>query len=236
MSDKTPVQESYAKLLVQDEDAIAKSVFVAFKRIFGERAPVYEPDTLRKAAKDFGLKIPDTNFDKFQAAATLLATPTFFWEVNTFEQTVRAFNGLEIDVDALYGAHPAELAWGCIHALSIAKGSALARPVEGDLSEYIDYEPLEYVTLILLNEGYVVAPRGLGWAQERLDELCKSHCDLKNDVQKRWLALEKGALADTSFEESPVGVQLARLASCEVYVREKEKQLAAELQRLHSPE
>lgn len=203
-----------AKAALESENTPAGVLLIAARNILGPGMAAWEPDTIRiELEENEGLKIPAVNFDKLLAATTLTEVPAFYMEVLTFQNTVLAFNHQPVDAEVVQEASPEQIAWAVFEAELIRHENQLFEPE-------FDYEPCIYTAQVLHRAGMVLAPALLSFAQDCLDGLnTKDHVGL-GEVRSAWEALPKESLASRTFTESPLDVQLAKLASVEVYVSE----------------
>jgi hypothetical protein len=90
-----------------------------------------------------------------------------------------------------------------------------------------------YIAACLFEEGYSTPPVGLGFtADELANKISADSLNLKKETAAAWAALPKEKLEQKKFEDSPLGAQLAKLATSWVYVEEKTKKLRSELEKL----
>ena len=217
------VDPGAARRLLTTPTTSALALLVAAQSLLGEEFIVWEPETLWLELERRGLEVPLPNRAKLQAALALLLLPSFYWDAVVFEKTALAFDHVVPNPDALEEATAAQLAWAAMEAARI-----VAR--HGDPAREFAHEPAAYMAIVLHREGLVVAPQTLAFSQTQLDRLNGSDAaGLRERVTVAWAALDKRALETWAFGETPVDVQLARLATVELHVREREKQAAAEL-------
>jgi hypothetical protein len=205
--------------IIQDGDATALAVYHAFQDVFWDQVDVWEPDTLRLEADRKKLDIPEENFDAYHAFRTLRMHPSAFWEGNVFENTVMALNKYPVRPNATQVANPGQLSWAVEQM----------RLFEKDTLEF-DYEPSSYAAVSCQFYGFCVCPEQLDFAQERLAQLTPECDELRSEVKKRWAELENPE--EHPFDESPEGVQLAFLASVEVYLEQQRAALRDQLAAL----
>jgi hypothetical protein len=207
---------SKSKKILEDEDAPAGILLLAMKNVLGPAALAWEPDTLWIELEDrTGLDVPRENRDKLLAAITLLEMPAFYWEVNTFQNTVMSFNHTRSSPDKIQEATAAELAWAVYEAEIVLHEHQQWEPE-------FDYEPRLYVAACLHRSGMLLAPKLLQFAQDELDNENKDGAKVtKEQVAKAWDKLSKSNLESQKFPETPLGVQLAKLAAVDVYVKDR---------------
>ena len=216
-----------SKMILQDEDAPAAVLLVVLKNILGPAVMIWEPESIWMELEDREhLNIPAINRDKLLAAMTLLEVPAFYWEVNTFQNTVMAFNNTAPNIDIIQEATPAYIAWAVYEADLVLQENQ-------DWEPEFDYEPVLYTAESLHRAGFVLAPKILEFAQEALD---KRNGDgalvTKAQVQDAWNDIKDSSLLDREFTETPLDVQLAKLAYVQVYTNERVEQYQQYLKQL----
>jgi hypothetical protein len=200
--------------LLADAATSASGCLRAAELLCGDGFRAWEPETLWLTLDRQGIDMPAVNRDKLLAAITLGIVPAFWWEVNAFENTVLAFNGVVATPAALQEATPAQLAWGVYEA-------ELIFAEDSDEKPEFDREPVIYAATALHRAGYVRAPDLLQFAQRELTQLNRDGSGLTaEEVGRAWQELKKKPLEERSLGESPLDVQLGRLASVELHVEE----------------
>lgn len=158
------------------------------------------------------------------AALTLHLVPSFYWDGIVFEKTAIAFDGVTPNADTLEEASPARLAWATVEAGWILR---LAK----DPPREFDSEPRAYAGVILHRAGFVLAPEQLSFGQKALDRE-NFHGALREEVKSRWASVDKAHLEALSLGETPVDVQIARLAAVELHVRDKQAKAQRDLAKV----
>ncbi len=201
-----------SRTALEDPRSPAGVLLIAARNIFGPSMTAWEPDSVRIEIDNEKLNVPAVNYDKLFAAVTLLEVPAFYFEVATFTNTILAFNHEGVDVEIIQEPAPEHIAWGVYEAEIVRHENQLWEPS-------FDLEPIEFTAVVLHRAGFVLAPTILAFAQESLDRLnTGNHVDLA-EVRAAWEKLPKGdALATRTFDENPLDIQLAKLASVEHYV------------------
>ena len=217
-------QSANALAILKDDAATASAVFRAATLLVGRQLLTWEPESIWLELLDQGVDLSEVNRDKLMAVSTLIQIPSFYWEVNAFENTALAFNSINVLPESLQEASPAQLSWAVYEA-------ELLMRAEGHDPEF-DYEPARYAAVSMHRAGYIVAPELLVFAQQELDKLTRGQKDTAQDVIKRWDAMDKTKLDTEKFEESSVGVQLSLLAVSHLYVNERAERYASELKQL----
>lgn len=205
-----------SKQLLTKDDTPAGVALLAVKNLLGPAVMAWEPDTIWVELEDReGLDISLAMRDKILAAITLVEIPAFYWDVNTYMNTVMAFNDYASNVDRIHEPAPGELAWAAYEA-------ELILHEHGQWEPEFDYEPKIYTAEILHRAGMVLAPQMLSFCQDVLDKRsCDGKKTCKEQVEKAWQLQSKGSLGNVKFPETPLGVQLAKLAAVEVYITER---------------
>lgn len=217
-----------AKELIRDQHTTATGCFNAAEKLYGSQFRAWEPETLWHTLDRQGVDVPLINRDKLLAAVTLTIIPAFWWEMNAFENTTMAFNNVISDHRILQEATPAQLCWS-VYEAQLLYGTTT------DLDEQpeFDREPEGYTAIVLNRCGYVLAPDLLSFAQPELDKLNRNGGDVsKKEVKSAWSAMKKKKLADKDFGDSPLELQLGRLAATQLYVKDRLRQYTSDLTRL----
>lgn len=212
---------------VNDREASATAIFVEVKKLLGPQFIAWEPETIYlDIHHKTGLDPDALTRDKLQACITLITTPYFFTDAAVFENITTAFNHYVSGPEILHEASPAQMAW------AVTEAEFLLSLHDIPMAQF-DFEPTGYAAVVLFREGYVVAPRQLQFAQSQLDKrLSPEAKQLQKEVLEAWEKLSRTSLASQSFDETPLGVALARLAVVEQYVQERTRQLRDELGQL----
>jgi hypothetical protein len=136
-----------------DEDSYATVLLVLFVDKYGLEAVEWHPETMRMQIEaDFGIELPKHALDKLMAAIAVITTNYFYRDLPRFIELANILAGDDFDPSVFDPADSAEVAWGVSEAL-------LLSPPEGE--EWFDEEIREYVTEMLLSEGYIKPPKVL---------------------------------------------------------------------------
>jgi hypothetical protein len=186
----------------------------------------WEPETLWLELSRTGVNVPVANRAKIMAARVLVTTGRFYYDALVFEKTIVTFNDDPAHMDSLDDAPVEYIAWASDEAYKI-----YLHYHKENVS--YDREPIAYTGVQLYRHGLVVAPDQLHWAQEALDaHYPKDTAALRKKVQTAWAALPKGELKNNAYPETPLGVQLAKLAAVHMYFDTKSKALQTSLAQL----
>lgn len=212
-----------AKDLLASRTTSAVALCRAAEIVIGDHM-AWEPETLWIELEHQGVIVPSETRDRLMAAITLRLVPAFYWDAVVLANTAVAFDGRPVHVEILEEAPPSALAWAMVEAAWIRRrhGLETLQP---------EHEPIAYVSVVLDRAGFVLAPEQLSFAQNALDAR-RPRSGLLHDVRQRWSGINKGRLADLPLEETPVDVQIARLAAVELHVRSRTTAAEAELARL----
>lgn len=199
-----------AKSFLGTDNTPATLVYHAVLKVLGPTAAAWEPESIWLGLKDNGIDLNQAMRNKFMAASTLLQNPSFYEDMHIFEDTCLAFNESPVIVEVLQEASPAQLAWGVYEAEVFMR--------QHGLDPDFDYEPEKYTAAALHNEGFIVAPELLVFAQDELDKLNRGNKELYSSVLDAWDRADKAQLSSLKLEENPTDVQVAKLAAVHLYV------------------
>jgi hypothetical protein len=227
-AEEIPAPTAAVRQLLEDEDSSATGCFLAVREACGETCRAWEPESLWLTFERRNIDIPPLNRDKILAAHTLTMVPAFWWEVNCFQNTVLAFNNVLSNPEALQEATPGQLAWGVFEAEMIYGYSDFPE------TPAFDREPALYAGACLHRAGYVLAPDLLRFAQDALDHFNEGKTSVsKDNVSSSWKKLQGRDLKKKTWkEDSPMDVQLSRLASVVLYIEEMAKRYQADISQL----
>lgn len=235
---KTAARETFARrLLLNSEAHTATGVYMAARTLYGVDLLHWEPETIWLTLEQDGIVLQVAARDKLMAAITLQLNPAFYWDSIAFQHTVQVLNGEHTNPEALQECCPAHMAWA-VHEAGFIRG---LDPHGHEVPEF-DEDVQLYVAVCLKRDGFLIPPKELDTEeiQKALD--CQyPHCQVpddkkyaRNEVREAWAKLPKGRLQHTEFAEDSLGVQLAQLAACHVYVSMRAEELAQELHDLNS--
>jgi hypothetical protein len=172
------------------------------------------------------VNVPLANRDQILAARSVVTTGRYWYDAHAFEKTCISFNNEEPNYDALDDTPVAYISWANEEVFKLNMYYLKE-------DESYDREPTCYTAVQLYREGFVVAPEGLGWAQEALDAYYPAEArELKQTVMEAWAAAPKNKLLDAAFPETDAGVQLAKLAAVYVHCQSQNDRLLKDLATL----
>lgn len=211
-----------SKDLLRDPSASAVALMAAAKTQLGDFL-AWEPESIWLELEHQGVDLPVENRAKIMAGVALRLMPTFYWDGIVFEKTALAFDGVAPNPDILEEASPARLAWAVVEAAWIIRAAK-------DATWEWGHEPRAYAGVVLARAGFVLAPEQLSFAQNALDrERPSTH--LFDEVKQRWAGVDKTGLEKLTLHETPVDVQIARLAAVELHVRDRRARAERDLTR-----
>lgn len=160
------------------------------------------PETLKSSVENRWGTIDGINFERLLAIRNLLNYKFFWHDADVFEATINALNWIDSDHRVAPHPSPAQIVWGVDQARKISI-------VEDENNEFGD-EVMKYIASVFINRDLIYLPKsfGLEGTQEYLDIYFKDS-ELKKIVEVQWKAVMDGE--DIELEESPVGVQIAKL-------------------------
>jgi len=214
------------KKLFLTESTSAFNLRKAAQALLGEDYPAWEPESLWLELEQQGITVPDLNKSKLLAAITLEQVPSFYWDAIVYENTSLAFNDIMPNPDSIQEASPRALAWAVVEANKI-------RQEVGEETLQFDSEPIIYTATVLHRAGFLVPPNQLLFCQDALNRInCCDDEELKQKTREMWVKLQPELksinLEDTLEDETPLNVQLVKLAEVEVYVELQELVLRKE--------
>ena len=223
--------EAEAKATLKDAHASsAVALLLSIRSLYGDEVLKWEPETLWLTLERDSYPLAEQERDKIQSALALTAHPSFYWDNVAFQHTVQALNDQHFSVETIQENNVAHMAWAVCEAAVIRQ----LDPDKPDIPDF-DGDVQLYAAVCLRREGFVFPPGELLFAEECLENQLPQEdhvTGLKKEVKQAWSHTPKNRLEHTEFAENSIGVQLARLAACYLYVESKKKQLSGELARL----
>lgn len=222
---KTAERAHIAKLFLKDsEEKSATVLLMALRTLYGVEALYWEPETIwLSLEREHGIDLPVEARDKIQAAISVIRNPIFYSDSLVFQRTVQAFNNELYDPESLQECHPAHMA-RAVYEANLLRGMD---PEEENTLPELDEDVQQYVAVCLFRAGYVCPPDQLReTADNILKLLSKGQGPFVEEVKKSWANLNRTALLGHKFQETPLDVQLAQLASCHLYVTDQMTLLA----------
>jgi hypothetical protein len=224
---KTAARETVAKeVLTESEGRHATPLLMALRTLYGIDVLYWEPETIwLTLERDYSIDLDIEARDKIQAAISLIRNPAFFWDNLVFQRTTQSLNGELYDPETLQECHPAHMSWA-VYEATLLRGM----DPESDARPEIDEDVQQYIAVCLCRAGYVYPPNLLEVIADNLEKLLPgADKGFITKVKQSWERLDKKGLEDRKFDESPLDIQLAQLASCYLYVKEQADKLATDV-------
>lgn len=224
---KTATQITYASQVLKDADQhTAVGLFMAVRTLYGIEVLDWEPETLWLTLDKDGYTLEEESRNKIQAAITLILNPSFYWDSIVYQQTVQAFNAQPFDPEALQEPAVAHMCWAVYEANAI-RG---LDPADADMIPEFDEDVQMFTAVVLKRAGYLYPPSSLQYCDLALKTIyAVDPTRIDKEIAKAWKAIDKKRLEDTTFAETPVGIQLSKLATNYLYVQDNAELLAEEL-------
>jgi len=228
---KTSSRESQAReFLLHPEDKSAVGIYMAFRNIYGVEALDWEAETVWITLDKDGINLTEEARNKLEAVLTLHKNPAFYWDNIVFQQTVNALNEEIFDPECLQENHPGHMAWA-VYEAGVIRG---LDPDKTAIPEF-DEDVQQYMAVCLKRAGHVYPPDQLKVVADNLETMLPPEKkEFIAEVKKSWEHVDKRALQNRVFLEDPLDVQLAQLASCYLYVRERANSMAGEVMTLEN--
>jgi hypothetical protein len=215
--------------LLRDDATVASVVCKAAESLLDEGWRLWEPETIwLELHRKHDIDLPLGNRQQLMAGRNLLLTGRFFYDGLVFDRSCAAFANEVLDIEGFDDTHVAHLAWG------VDEGKKLSELFEDPFLEF-DREVIGVTALQLWEEGFVVAPQELEFAQAALDGLWPKTDEVKalrREVKELWPDVREHPLKEIPFPETQKGVQMARLASVEVFLAERRAARAKQLAKV----
>jgi len=213
------------RLLRDSESKAAVVLLMAVISLYGSDILQWEPETLWLTLETSGVSLDVLSRDKLQAAIALIQNPVFFSDSLVFQRTTKALNGEVYDPETLQECHPAHMAWAVSEA-TIIRGL----DPQDDCVPEIDEDVQQYIAVCLKRAGYICAPEPLQVIQQNLTHMLDpTAAKLHSVVVRSWAHLDKTKLGTKVYPETPVGIQLAHLASCYTYTKSRITSMARDI-------
>lgn len=223
---KTASRELIArKFLEASENRCATVLYMCVRTIYGSEVSDWEPETLWITLDKDGIDLPEEAHNKLQCVLALHKNPAFYWDNIVFQWTTQALNDELYDAEAIQECHPAHMAWAVYEA-----GVIRALDPDDKVIPELDEDVQQYIALCLKRAGYVYPPDSLKSVADNLEGMLpKEQSSFIQLVKNSWSHLNKKILRERVFPEDSLGVQLAQLASCYEYVKDRANSMAADV-------
>jgi hypothetical protein len=223
---KTASREDIARKFLQSPDErCATALYMCVRTLYGEEFTDWEPETLWRTLEKDGFDLTEEAQNKLQCVLALHKNPSFYWDNIVFQWTVQALNGEPFETESIQECHPAHMAWAVYEA-------GVIRVLDTDDKSIpdLDEDVQQYIALCLKRAGYVCPPDSLKDVADNLEKMFPPEQKaFMEQVKNSWSHLDKRILRERVFPEDPLGVQLAQLASCYEYLKERANNMASDV-------
>lgn len=198
----------------------------AAEALLGSQWRVWEPETIWIELGHRDVDVALGNRQQILAGRNLLTSGRFFFDALVYDRTCAAFSNETLNFDVMGEAAVAHMAW------AVDEMRRICDAFEDPPLDW-DREVIAFTAHQLHEEGFVLAPEELGFAQEALDKLYpKETSELRNEARELWGALRQHEIRSVPYPETAKGVQLARLAATHAYVATRQDMRRTQLSRL----
>lgn len=203
--------------VLTDPHVSPSAAWNAVRRWLGPEALAYEPETLHLELERRSVVWNDVGA-KVLAAQTCLVTRDWLCNFDVLFAYAVVAGGGTAAADVVHHPSVIDLAWA-VDDLRALTGGALNNDVGFD-PDRVD----PAIAVLLHDEGWVLTPRALMFAQDDLDKMTHIEPSFRKDLESRWAVLEAApeAKARTLYEaapESALRAQLGRLLDCAIETR-----------------
>ncbi len=201
-------------------DVSPSKAWAVFRELSGtDDIETWEPDTIAHELQHRGVPPTAGLMTKLLGAQTVVTTGVVSWDHEALFAFALACAGVAHSASEF--AHPpvALLAYALQEIGRLRPGADLAENHDPD-------EIAPAVAVLLHDEGFVVAPRLLEFAQDSLDRLSHASSELKEKIRTEWAKVsdkpdtELRRVAE-SLPEDEVGVQVRRLGDVVLFLRHR---------------
>ena len=216
--------------LLAEEDTVASVCMASMEALLGPQWRSWEPETLWLELDHKKVDVTLGNRQQIMAGRSLLITGRFFFDALVYDRTCAAFSNEELNFDVMGESTVAYMAW------AVDEMRRICDAFEDPPLDW-DYEVENFTAHQLHEEGFIIAPEELAFAQKALDRLypaknAAEHKELKDEVRKLWSDLGDHDVRKFPYPETAKGVQLAHLAGVHTYVRDRQAKRKAQLARV----
>lgn len=203
--------------VLADPHVSPSAAWDAVCRCLGAGALAYEPETLHLELERKGVSWNDVGA-KVLAAQTCLVTRDWLWNFDVLFAYAVVAGGGTAAADAIHHPTVIDLAWA-VDDLEVLTNKTLDHDAGFD-PDRVD----PAVAVLLHDEGWVLTPRSLSFAQESLDQLTHVEPSFRQELLRRWTLLElapedKARALYAAAAESPLRTQLGHLLDCALEIR-----------------
>jgi len=198
---------SLASSYLADGETQAFTVFEAARLILSDELESWEGETVQMELDRLGIKIPELNLEKILCVAALKLPELVITDHVVFKNMALVLNGHHPhhSIDEVIPVH--DICWAVASIHTFEKTLV-----------YFDHEPITYIARVLHDEGFMLAPPGLKFAQVQLTAM-NHNTDLEQMIKDK-------------ADDPIVKAQLKKRAGVEAYVAHMFSETASTLQKL----
>ncbi len=212
-----------AATVLRDPEVAPSVAWAAVKKLLGPTCEAWEFDTIRIELSRRNIETTEGLMAKVFGAMTVATTNTWTYDHDVLFAFAVACSGVPADGEALHHPTPEELCW----AISEIHAIRQKRPDEDEGFDPDTVDPA--IAVVLHDDGYIMAPDELKFAQPALDKLNRNGetAELKKEIRDAWKVICEMPVAElhkqlSQLDEEPAEVQIHRLGDCRLYVAERE--------------
>lgn len=209
--------------VLKDPLVLPSIAWEATKKLLGPTAAAWEFETIRIELARKGVTMDEGLSAKIFGAMTIEITNDWTYDHDVLFAFAIACCGVPSNGESLHHPTPEQLCWA-IHDIRAITGKAV-NDDEGFDPDTID----PAIGVLLHDDGYMLAPDELGFAQDALDKINRygSTIDIKKEVRDAWSVVSKLPVEDlkkhlSQLDDEPAEIQIRRLGDCRLYVAERQ--------------
>lgn len=220
--------EKNAHKILKMETPTAYGLLRACKLLFGSDCINWEPETFWLLIDRHGYNLSQDNRDKIMAAVAAIHDPAYFNEARAFNAMCVGLNDDELNPEEIQPLEAPFMCWTVFETHAILMDEIRQKNVT-KLPKF-DYEVQELIAANLYNDGFILAPVALDFAQDELDAMYK-HVNglMASDIDKELKKIVTQDLTKIVLEEdNPIHIQVARHLRCYAYIEDRLEQASIE--------
>lgn len=209
--------------VLKDPQVLPSVAWAATKKLFGPSVAAWEFETIRLELQRRGVEVDESLAAKIFGAMTIEISNDWTFDHDVLFAFALSCCGVPSNGDGVHHPTPEQLCWA-IHDLHAITG----KPITDD--EGFDPDAIDPAIGVLLHDdGYVVTPDELSFAQDALDKINRYGAlnDIKKEVQDAWkvvstLPVDSLKKHLSELDDEPAEIQIRRLGDCRLYVAERQ--------------
>jgi hypothetical protein len=213
------------KTLLADPACCLSVAWKALEKLLGTTALGYEPEVIRIELLRRSIEPTESLMAKLLAAQTILQSWTWVSDHDVLFAFALACDGIPATSGMIHHPTVEQLAW------SMRELTALTEKTPNE-DEGFDPDTIDPAIAVVLHEdGWVLAPKELGFCQPILDRFTKNETDFTHEVRAAWSDLHDYTTDGLrqkidGLKENALNIQLRHLAGCRLDLEERERQRA----------